>query len=116
VGTGCVQAQREVGAKTNEIPEMSPTRTWLSKVHAVPHHHQAVHLDARTLIHRVQEAEDRGRIDPLIRWRTARQETRHDASLGHDRTGNRVHPAGVVHRAAERDKAKIAAWQAVTFT
>jgi len=50
---------------------------------------------AGTLIHRVQEAEDRGRIYPLIRWRTARQETRHDASLGHDRTRNRVHPAGV---------------------
>ena len=47
------------------------------------HHHQAVHLDVRTLIQRVQEAEDRGRIDPLIRWRAARQGTRHDASLGH---------------------------------
>lgn len=35
VGTGCVQAQREVSAKTNEIPEMNPARTWLSKVHAV---------------------------------------------------------------------------------
>jgi hypothetical protein len=33
----------------------------------VPHHHQAVHLDVSTLIDRVQEAEHRGRIDPLIR-------------------------------------------------
>ncbi len=46
-----------------------------------PHHHEAVHLDARALIYRVQKAEDRGRIDPLIRWRTAGQGTRHDASL-----------------------------------
>ncbi len=56
----------------------------------VPHQHQAVHLDARTLIHRVQEAEDRGRIDPLIRWRTSRQGTRHDASLGHHKAAGPV--------------------------
>src|SRR5438876_9309450 len=40
-----------------------------------------VHLDVRTLIDSVQEAEDRGRIDLLIRWRAARQGSRHDVSL-----------------------------------
>jgi hypothetical protein len=39
-----------------------------------------VHLDIRMTIHRVEEAEDRGRVDLLIRW--------HDASLGH----NENHP------------------------
>jgi len=39
----------------------------------VAHHHQAVHLDIRMIIHGVEEAEDRGRVDLLICWLAAWQ-------------------------------------------
>ncbi|HEX5302048.1 MAG TPA: hypothetical protein VFW50_34160 [Streptosporangiaceae bacterium] len=60
---------------------------------AVPHHHQAVHLDVGTLVQHVQESEDRGRIDLLIRRRATRQGTRHDVSCALPKvvTGWEVH-------------------------
>ncbi len=39
----------------------------------VPHHHQAVHLDAGMILHGIEEAEDRGRVDLLIFRCAARQ-------------------------------------------
>jgi hypothetical protein len=39
----------------------------------VPHHHQAVHLDVGALVQGIEEAEDRGRIDPLASSVAARQ-------------------------------------------
>jgi hypothetical protein len=39
----------------------------------VPQHHQAVHLDAGMILHGIEEAEDRGRVDLLIFRRAARQ-------------------------------------------
>ena len=33
---------------------------------SMPHHHQAVHLDIRMIIHGIEEAQDRSRVDLLI--------------------------------------------------
>jgi hypothetical protein len=57
---------------------------------SMPHHHQAVHLDIGMIIHGVEEAQDRSRVDLLIGRRATWQRSSHDASLGHDETGERV--------------------------
>src|SRR5579863_5131311 len=53
----------------------------LSHHPSVHHHHQAVHLDVGALVEGIKQGEDRGRIDPLIGWRAARQGTWHNSTL-----------------------------------